>query len=164
MLKLTDWYTDDLFSRADEMVIQADFSRIFCDVERFADDRQEVMAQYGMGVLYEKTDHGAPLRKVSPALRTEILNRYYWPHHNALNQAVEQQLEAQGKALIVDYHSFPSTPFRRDLDQNPNRPDFNIGIDDFHTQPNLLHAQNPFFRTGATRWVPIGPKAVLSYP
>lgn len=58
ILKLTDWYTDDLFcSEQDEMII-APFSRIFCDPERFTDDAMEVMAQHGMGVLYEKGDDG----------------------------------------------------------------------------------------------------------
>jgi hypothetical protein len=28
------------------------------------------MAQYGMGVLYEKTDAGEPLRKPNPELKT----------------------------------------------------------------------------------------------
>ncbi|MFM1777362.1 MAG: hypothetical protein RLZZ260_929 [Actinomycetota bacterium] len=60
MLKLTDWYTDDLFDSKDDEIIRADFSRIFCDAERFTDDEQEVMAKFGMGVLYEKTDDGKP--------------------------------------------------------------------------------------------------------
>ena len=52
ILKLTDWYTDDLFYSKDDEMIVAEFSRIFCDPERFPDDSQEVMAQSGMGVLH----------------------------------------------------------------------------------------------------------------
>ncbi|TVQ49006.1 MAG: hypothetical protein EA362_05065 [Saprospirales bacterium] len=62
MLKLTDWYTDDLFHSNDDKIVKADFSRIFCDPERFADDEQEIMSQYGMGVLYEKNDDGNKLK------------------------------------------------------------------------------------------------------
>ncbi len=61
ILKLTDWYTDDLFENEKDISIKTPFSRIFCDTERFSDDSQEVMAKYGMGVLYEKTDTGEPL-------------------------------------------------------------------------------------------------------
>ena len=66
MLKLTDWYTDDLFYSIDDEMIKAEFSRIFCDVERFSDDAQEIMAQFGMGVLYEKNDDGE--EKKSPVM------------------------------------------------------------------------------------------------
>ena len=48
IIKLTDWYTDDLFFFEDSIPVKADFSRIFCDTERFSDDSQEVMAEYGM--------------------------------------------------------------------------------------------------------------------
>ena len=58
ILKLTDWYTDDLFILNDAQTIKANFSRVFCDVERFSEDSKEIMAQCGMGVLYEKTDNG----------------------------------------------------------------------------------------------------------
>ena len=34
IIKLTDWYTDDLFLFKDSIPIKADFSRIFCDTER----------------------------------------------------------------------------------------------------------------------------------
>ena len=73
MLKLTDWFTDDLFYCEDEVIVKADFSRIFCDPERFADDEQEIMAQYGMGVLYQKSDEGKTIRIVSQELREKIL-------------------------------------------------------------------------------------------
>jgi N-formylglutamate deformylase len=145
ILKLTDWYTDDLFfSNKDEMIV-AEFSRIFCDPERFTDDSQEVMAQYGMGVLYEKSDNGEEIRTVTPELKEKILKSYYWKHHNIFSEAVNRQLESFDKALIMDCHSYPSQPLKRDLDKNPKRPDFNIGTDAFHTPTELIDISVSFF-------------------
>ena len=145
ILKLTDWFTDDLFSFYGSIVIKAEFSRVFCDTERFSDDSQEVMAQFGMGVLYEKCDDGLALREVGQELREGILKGYYWPHHEKLNQAVEKQLKLHGKAIIIDCHSFPDKPLIRDLNQNDNRPDFNIGTDPFHTPNHLVEISKDFF-------------------
>jgi N-formylglutamate amidohydrolase len=146
MLKLTDWYTDDLFDSADDILVRADFSRVFCDAERFADDKREPMAKYGMGVLYEKLENGKPLRRINPYLRRRILNNFYWQHHQMLNEAVNEQLEMTGTALIIDCHSFPDRPLNRDLDQNPDRPDFNLGTDPFHTPEYLTDASIEYFR------------------
>ena len=146
MLKLTDWYTHDLFhSDADEMII-AGFSRIFCDPERFTDDSQEVMAQYGMGVLYEKSDAGEMIRNVTPELKAKVLADYYWKHHGRFSAAVNNQLNLFGKVTIVDCHSFPSKPLTRALDKNPDRPDFNIGTDPFHTPKELVDLSVSFFK------------------
>lgn len=143
--QLTDWYTNDLFySEKDEMIV-ANFSRIFCDVERFTDDKKEVMAQYGMGVLYEKTDQGKPMRKVSATLKAKVLKNFYDKHHQRLQNAVEQQLLQHNKALIIDCHSFPNEPLQRDLDKRANRPDFNIGTDAFHTDTHLIEAAKNYF-------------------
>lgn len=147
ILKITDWHTDDLFSSEEDDMIVAPFSRIFSDPERFTDDAQEVMAQYGMGVLYEKTDDGKPMRKVSPELKEKILEKFYWSHHKKLEAAVQQQLDGHGQALILDCHSYPSIPFTRDLDQTPERPDFNIGTDPFHTPPELIALSREFFES-----------------
>ena len=46
IVKLTDWYTDDLFDSEVDDKIVTPFSRIFCDVERFADDELEVMSKF----------------------------------------------------------------------------------------------------------------------
>jgi N-formylglutamate deformylase len=145
ILKLTDWYTNDLFGNEIDYSITAPFSRIFCDTERFSDDSQEVMAQYGMGVLYEKTDAGEPLRNLTPELRKHILDNYYWKHHNLLTDRVRLQLEQFGKATIVDCHSFPQIPIIRALDKSDFRPDFNIGTDAFHTAPKLIDLSIAFF-------------------
>lgn len=146
ILKLTDWYTDDLFySETDEMII-AGFSRIFCDPERFTDDQQEVMAQYGMGVLYEKSDEGEVIRKVSPELKERVLNEFYRKHHARFSVVVKNQLQHFGKALIIDCHSYPGIPLKRDLDKTENRPDFNIGTDTFHTPKHLIDLAVDFFK------------------
>ena len=151
LINLTDWYTDDLFYSADDEMIVADFSRIFCDPERFTDDAQEVMAQFGMGVLYEKTDDGELMRLVTPELREKVLSEYYWKHHQKFSKAVQNQLDLFGKALIVDCHSYPSIPLIRSLDKSSNRPDFNIGTDAFHTPQKLIDLSVSFFEsTGYT--------------
>lgn len=145
ILKLTDWFTEDLFASTEDEMIVAPFSRIFCDVERFSDDKQEVMAQFGMGVLYEKSDEGEKIRKISPELREKILSNYYWEHHHQLNKTVNEQLKLYQKAIIIDCHSYPNIPLKRDLDKNPQRPDFNIGTDPFHTPQKLIDISVSFF-------------------
>ena len=145
ILKLTDWYTDDLFENETDLSIKASFSRIFCDTERFSDDSQEVMAQFGMGVLYEKTDAGKPLRNSTPELRQHILDNYYWKHHKQFTESVQLQLQEYGTATIVDCHSFPHKPLIRALDQSSFRPDFNIGTDAFHTPQKWIDASIAFF-------------------
>jgi N-formylglutamate amidohydrolase len=145
VLILTDWYTDGLFKLDQATTVKASFSRLFCDVERFVNDSQEVMAKQGMGVLYTRTDDGRQMRKVTPGLREQILREYYWPHHKRLETAVRMALDTAGRALIVDGHSFPDRPLCRDLDQSPNRPDINIGTDDFHTSKKLAQISEAFF-------------------
>lgn len=145
ILKLTDWYTDDLFYSNEDEMVKAEFSRIFCDPERFPDDSQEIMAQYGMGVLYEKNDDGETIRKVTSGLKEKVLTEFYWKHHEKLTEAVNSQINLFGKALIIDCHSYPNTPLKRDLDKNPNRPDFCIGTDSYHTPVKLIDLSISFF-------------------
>ena len=143
--KLTDWYTDDLFESSEDITVKVDFSRIFCDVERFVDDEQEVMAQYGMGMLYTHTDAGQLMRKVTPNLRRKILEGYYLPHHKKLEAAVRNELKKYGHALIIDCHSFSDIPFERDLNKKTPRPNINIGTDAFHTSQALRDLTHQFF-------------------
>lgn len=103
------------------------------------------MAQYGMGVLYESTDEGKPMRTVEAAVREKILSTYYDPHHQTLEALADEQLQNAGKAVIVDAHSFPDTPFTRDLDQTQPRPVFNIGTDPFHTPQEWIDLSISFF-------------------
>lgn len=151
ILKLTDWYTDDLFLSGEDITVRADFSRIFCDVERFTDDTLEPMAEKGMGVLYEKSDDGVVIRDITPSIRERIIGDFYRKHHDKLSRTVDDQLKTYGKALIIDCHSYPDQPLQRDLDQRTGRPDFNIGTDNFHTPEKLIkHSVDFFNRQGCS--------------
>jgi N-formylglutamate deformylase len=147
IIRLTDWYTDDLFDSHVDAKIVTPFSRIFCDVERFADDELEVMAKFGMGVLYEKFDNGNLLRIVSPELKQEVLNNFYWAHHELFRKAVKTSLELTKSCLILDCHSFPSKPLTRALVQDEIRPDFNIGTDSYHTPKHIIDESINYFET-----------------
>lgn len=153
-LALTDWHTDDLFANEHDIAVVAPFSRIFCDPERFTDDAQEVMSRYGMGVCYTHTDAGQEMRRIDAEQRERILNDHYRPHHERLSAAVRNALKIHGRATIIDCHSFPAVPLHRDLDQAPERPDYNIGTDAFHTPPELVEAARTYFaQQGQSLWV-----------
>src|SRR5687768_1353691 len=107
IVKLTDWHTDDLFQNFCDQSVIAPFSRIFCDVERFKNNADEVMAQFGMGMLYTHLDNGEVMREISPSLREKIVNHYYDPHHARLENLTETLLVESNFVTIVDCHSFP---------------------------------------------------------
>ena len=99
-LRLTDWHTAALYAEGmptDEIVC-AEVSRLVVDVERFADDRLERCSAFGMGATYVQTCDGRPLRVLSPERRAELLDRYYWPHHRRLDEAVSAK-EILGQRL-----------------------------------------------------------------
>lgn len=146
ILKLTDWHTENLFKSDNCESIIFEYSRIFCDPERFSDDSKEPMAKFGMGVLYEKTDENEVMRIISPTLRKKILNEYYFTHHSKLNSEVKKQLELYNRAIILDCHSFPDIPMKRSANKIVPRPDFNIGTDKFHTPKKLIDISVDFFK------------------
>ncbi len=105
------------------------------------------MSKFGMGVLYEKFDNGNLLRILSPELKQEVLKNYYWVHHALLSKVVKTSLEQIESCLILDCHSFPSSPLTRAIVQDEIRPDFNIGTDSFHTPKYIIDASINYFET-----------------
>jgi N-formylglutamate amidohydrolase len=141
VLRMTDWYTDELFGGDTEGALVFPVSRLLVDVERFENDDEEIMASRGMGVLYTKTHDLRPLRREpTPEEREELLSRYYRPHHEKLERMVDDSLEKLGHALVIDCHSFPSRrlPYEMAAEDDP-RPEICIGTDSFHT-PAWLRA------------------------
>jgi len=126
---MTDHRTDELFAGHGGVTVAAEVSRLVCDVERFLDDPMEAV---GMGCIYACTSQQEPLRRpLSPQERQALLDTYYHPHHARLTEVV------QPGSLIIDCHSFPDQALPYESDQTPDRPDFCIGTDDYHTPPGL---------------------------
>ena len=147
LLRMTDWFTDELFALSPEEAVTVRFpvSRLVVDPERLLDSALETMERVGMGAVYTKTSDGAQLRDEAVAARgrASLLARYYHPHHAELAQVTAAALAAHGRCLIVDCHSFPSEPLPYELaaagdpDTVLRRPFVCIGIDQMHTPPAL---------------------------
>jgi N-formylglutamate deformylase len=141
---MTDWYTDELFDHAVSYLgksIKFPVSRLVVDPERFADDEIECMSEVGMGVIYTKTSSGKPLRdpsKIISESRTQLLDRFYYPHHDSLTGAVRSELDEEGRVLIIDCHSFPDEPLPYERCHSQDRPEICIGTDPYHTPEELI--------------------------
>jgi len=144
--RMTDSFTDELFTCSREVNIIFPVSRLVVDPERFLEDAKEPMSKVGMGVVYTRTSHGDNLRRnISDAERNDLINRFYVPHHEKLTQAVKNELEIEGRCLIIDCHSFPSVPLPYELDKASKRPDICIGTDDYHTPVWLIKIVDTLF-------------------
>lgn len=138
LLLSTDAFTDELFSFPDSTSVVFPVSRLVVDPERFVDDAQEPMSARGRGVVYTSTVDGKPLRKIPPTgEKDRLLDTWYYPHHQRLEDAVAIELNRKGRALIVDCHSFPTKPWYVEIDRHTPRPEFCIGTDRYHTPPEL---------------------------
>lgn len=121
-LTLCDIRTNEL---VDEDSIIFPYSRIFCDVERFNSDKEE-MKSIGMGVLYTST-HNLETLRINPSV--EILD-FYNEHHDKLNKITKEKLETSNEILFIDIHSYSNTPLKYELHKNLSRPDICIGLNE----------------------------------
>ncbi len=135
---MTDAFTDELFELPGATSVRFPYSRLVVDVERFPVDSEELMSKVGMGMIYSRTAHGKHLRRSLSEVEREELRRCYDEHHQRLTHAVQDELNTSGKALVVDCHSFPTTPLPCDMNQTVPRPDFCIGTERFHTPAAIV--------------------------
>ena len=146
LLRLTDWHADELFASgfSAEQIVRADISRLVVDVERFADDAQEVAAKVGMGATYVRTSRGETLRVLTPARRAELLEHYYWPHHRALDALAAETLARFGRCLILDAHTYPAEALPTQAEVGVT-PEIVLGTEGEHTSPGLRAFAEEFF-------------------
>lgn len=142
--RMTDWYTEELFNFDEAEKLVFPYSRLYCDVERFRQDKDESMAKKGMGVCYTCTSYGTKLREVSSREKVFIKSTIYDVHHKKLETLVEEELYVQGSALILDCHSFPNE-FLAQHNESDKRPDICLGTDSFHTPNELMKKLRDYF-------------------
>ena len=148
-IKMSDSYTDELFNVKAIKKHIFPISRLVCDVERFRDENDEEMAKQGMWVCYTKTSDCKPLKIVDDKHKQEILKLYYDKHHSLFESQVEKMLKEYQHCLIIDAHSFSSTPLPYELHSQYFRPDICIGTDDFHTPKEVAeYFYNAFSELG----------------
>ncbi|MFZ2202259.1 MAG: N-formylglutamate amidohydrolase [Microgenomates group bacterium] len=143
---LTDWHTDKIFNVRGIPKVIAQFSRVFCDVERLP-DKDEPMFKKGMGICYTHTDNLKTLRHLTPDYKKNIITQFYLPHHQKLTRLVETSLLNYESVTVVDCHSFSSVPLKREINQSLDRPDICLGVDKFHTPKPILNQFRRFFKS-----------------
>jgi len=139
---ITDAHTEELAAIVAEAAERTPWrfvnrlSRLVIDPERFPDEREEMLA-VGMGAVYTRTTHRAPLRPADVDPRP-LIDRYFHPYARAMTAAVAERLAATGRAVIVDVHSYPSARLPYELHGDGPRPQICLGTDSFHTPPELV--------------------------
>ncbi|MFF3961395.1 N-formylglutamate amidohydrolase [Streptomyces griseorubiginosus] len=118
-------------------------SRLVVDPERFPDEREEMLA-VGMGAVYTRTTHQEELRPADTDPEP-LIARYFRPYARAMTYAVAERLDAVGRAVIIDVHSYPSEPLPYELHGEGPRPAVCLGTDPFHTPPELVAAAREAF-------------------
>ncbi len=135
-------YLIDEFKPDDLECLIFPYSRMFCDVERFRDDRKEKMAlRYRRGVVYERDAEKREFAEIDPEYKNVVLNEYYDEHHKRFNDLVREKVDAYGDCLIIDLHSFSDEYAMKtsmfENDQSGFYPDVCIGINAYDQGKDL---------------------------
>ncbi|MCX4705183.1 N-formylglutamate amidohydrolase [Streptomyces sp. NBC_01373] len=139
---ITDAHTAEIAAEASQLSAMVPWrfvnrlSRLVVDPERFPDEREEMLA-VGMGAVYTRTTHRAPLRPADTD-PSPLIARYFRPYARAMTAAVAERLAAAGRAVIIDVHSYPTRALPYELHGEGPRPPVCLGTDSFHTPPELL--------------------------
>ena len=112
-------------------------SRLVVDPERFPDER-ETMNAVGMGAVYTRGSKGQQIRVDDFDIYQNLLDRYFHPYATALETVVDQKLTEHQKAILIDLHSYSSTPLPYELNPSSARPEICLGYDEYHCDDALL--------------------------
>ena len=142
---ISDYKVDEFIPKGFPNVVKFNYSRMFCDVEKYLDDSKEEMSKYGMGALYTKDSNGVEFIKRKN--KENIISNYYKKHHDNLDNMVEKILSIYNDAFIIDLHSFSDEFVSKVLNKGIS-PDICIGINDIYDKDILINTINHFSKYG----------------
>ena len=127
---IADYRVDELVKNIDSYKVIFEYSRLYCDVERFRSDEDEPMVKLGMGTIYTHLSDGTQYRKIELSRREEILGKSYDLHHKQLNTLSREIVDQYGSCVIIDIHSYSDELVRRLFGWTENLPDICLGYDE----------------------------------
>ena len=143
--RMTDAHTDDIVRSINgPSSIVAGLSRVVVDVERFPDEREEMLT-VGMGAFYTHGSQRQHLRTIRDEHRA-ALTTYFDAYAAAFTDLVQATLDAHGRAFIIDVHSFPVDALPYELHSSARRPQLDLGTDPVHTCQALLEGAKRAFK------------------
>jgi N-formylglutamate amidohydrolase len=142
--RMTDHFTDELvleLKRCSSIV--NGLSRFVVDVERFPDEREEMLA-VGMGAFYTQ---GSERQRIREDAETEHpkLREFFDAYSAQFTELVQRTLDQHGRAVIIDLHSYPTSALPYELHSDEPRPELDIGADSLHTPPSLIESVREAF-------------------
>ena len=144
---MTDHFTDEMVESAvaatGASAIVNRLSRFVVDVERFPDEREEMLA-VGMGAFYTHGSQGQRIR-ASSVMTDPALREFFDAYSIAFTELVQRTVDAHGRAIIIDVHSYPTSPLPYEVHSHEPRPQLDIGADETHTPASLVNAVRAAF-------------------
>lgn len=134
---ISDYLVDKFIPNNCLNIIKFNYSRLFCYVERFKDDKLEVMSKYGMGVIYENDHNGKKFINIDNNYKNYVISKYYDKHHKLIDDKVTSILKNYNNCYIIDLHSF-SDEFVKTVMNLDNNPDICIGYDEKFCNKKLI--------------------------
>ena len=134
---MTDHFTNDLVkSIQNGSSLVNGLSRFVVDVERFPDEREEMLA-VGMGAFYTQGSQKQQIREQKHTTN-HALREFFDAYSEAFTNLVQRTLDIHGRAVIIDVHSYPTEPLPYELHSHEPRPQLDIGADASHTSALLV--------------------------
>lgn len=155
-LELTDFYVDKLVEDLKVNKLIFGYSRLFCDVERYKDDKKESMSKIGMGCIYTHNADKKRFIEYEEEYKNNIIKNYYDTHHIKLDNLSNSIIKKYDKCLLIDLHSFSDTTAKKLLNLE-NNPDICIGVDEIFEDKKITNEVKKFFESN-------GYSVMINYP